>query len=222
MSTRPRRALADLTLNQPAPGAGLAASIHAPPRTRKTSSFANNTRKLMSTPTTNRPDLTNLTPAETRLRRREWNRGPLTDLFPLIPSTALDRILDICIDVKDYTYNLSESKNWNHRRLTSIVVAHVRHAYSDYDKLLREDKLERYEARRRSGDQVWRVLREWCPWDDSNPVLEQAWRATLVPPEERDPTWDPMDVDEESDGEGEVPTGVGGVVEFEDDPMDLD
>ncbi|KAF2162209.1 hypothetical protein M409DRAFT_69149 [Zasmidium cellare ATCC 36951] len=172
--------------------------------------------------TASRPaNLSNLTPSETRLRRREWNRGPLTDLFPLIPSAPLERLLDICIDVKNYTYNLSESKFWNARRLTSIVVAHVRHNYSDYDRLLREERVERYEARRRSGDQVWRKLREWCPWEEANPVLERAWRATLVPPEERDPTWDPMDVDEESDGEGEEEAPVGGDG-VEDDPMDLD
>lgn len=103
--------------------------------------------------------------------------------------------------------------------MTSIVVAHVRHAYSDYDRLLREDKLERYEARRRSGPTVWKVLREWCPWDRSNSVLERAFQVTLVPPEERDPSWDPMDIDEESDGEESRP---GEDAALEDDPMDLD
>lgn len=103
--------------------------------------------------------------------------------------------------------------------MTSFVVAHVRHAYSDYDKLLREERLERYAARKRSGPTVWKVLREWCPWDRSNVVLERAFQVTLVPPEERDPSWDPMDIDEESDGEGEGPDGGAA---FDDDPMDLD
>lgn len=146
-------------------------------------------------------------------KRREWNRSFIADLFPRIPSHALERILDICLE-KNAIYNLSQSKYWNARRLTSIAVAHVRHTYSDYDELLRKGEVERYEARKRTGDQVWKVLRQWCPWNESNEALERCWRATLLSPEERDPTWDPMDVDDESDDEGaqnEV-----------DDPMDLD
>jgi hypothetical protein len=144
-------------------------------------------------------------------QRREWNRGPISDYFPRVPPHALERILDICL-AKDAIYNLSESKQyWNARRFTSIVVAHVRHTYSDYDRLLREEHLERYEARKVTAARVWNVLREWCPWDESNPVLERCWKATLLSPEERDPSWDPMDVDsDESD------------VEYVDDPMDLD
>ena len=153
-------------------------------------------------------DLTNLSPEEWRLRKREWNRGPLTDLFPRIEPSALERVLDICID-KSFTYNLSEAKRWNARRYTCIVVAHVRHFYSDYDKLLRQD-VERYEARRRTSQQVWKMLRQWCPWDESNDLLERCFQATLQRPEERDPSWDPMDIDDESD------------FEHVDDPMDLD
>lgn len=146
---------------------------------------------------------------EDHLRRREWNRGPLQDLFPRIPADALERVLDLCIN-KSFTYNLSESKRFNARRYTSIVVAHVRHAYSEYDKLLREDKVERYDARQRTSAQVWKVLRVWCPWNDSNDLLEPCFKATLLKPEERDPGWDPMDIDADSD------------VDCADDPMDLD
>jgi len=107
------------------------------------------------------------------LRRREWNRGPLQDLFPRIPATALETLLDICISRrKNFVYNLSESKRWNARRYTGIVVAHVRHAYTEYDSLVREEGVERYEARRRTAEKVRKVLREWCPWDESNEVLE--------------------------------------------------
>ncbi|KAK5112804.1 hypothetical protein LTR85_011138 [Meristemomyces frigidus] len=141
-------------------------------------------------------------------RRREWNRSPLTDLFPRIPPTALEQVLDICIS-KDFTYKLSQPKYWNARRYTSITVAHVGHAYSDYDALLRgEGKLERYEARHRTSAQVWKVLREWCPWEESNDQLERCFRVTLLRPEEQDPEWDPMEIDGDS--------------EFADDPMDLD
>ena len=154
-------------------------------------------------------NLLGLSDQESWKRKREWNRGPLSDLFPRIPDSALERILDICIG-KGFTYNLSESKRWSARRLTSIVIAHVRHAYSDYDKLLREDRVERFEAREQTSEKVWKVLREWCPWDDSNDVLERCFQATLLRPEERDPDWDPMDIDADSD------------VEYADDPMDLD
>lgn len=146
-------------------------------------------------------------------KRREYNRAPLSDLFPKIPANSLEIILDICLE-KDAIYNLSESKFWNARRFTSIVVAHVRHNHTDYDELLRKADVGRYEARKRTGDQVWKVLRQWCPWDDSNEVLERCWRATLLSPEERDPTWDPMDVDSDSDDEG-------GDLDVH-DPMDLD
>ncbi|CAK4032820.1 hypothetical protein AC579_7369 [Lecanosticta acicola] len=162
--------------------------------------------------------LSNLSPEAERRRRREWNRGPLQDLFPRIPPNALEVILDKCID-KPFTYNLSESKVWNSRRYTSIVVAHVRHFYSTYDALLRDEMLERYEARRRSSQQVWKVLREWCPWDADNGVLEQCFNATLLPPSERDPTWDPMDIDDDSDGE-EAPHRAN--TSFDEDAMDLD
>lgn len=139
--------------------------------------------------------------------KREWNRGPISDLFPRIPGSALESILDICIE-KGFTYNLSQSKWWNARRYTSIIVAHVRHAYTDYDKLLRVDGLERYAARQETSERLWKVLREWCPWDESNEVLERCFRATLMPREERDPMDDPMDIDVDSD--------------FADDPMDID
>jgi hypothetical protein len=174
----------------------------------------------MSPPPTPLPDLSNLTPTEVYYRKREWNRGPLTDLFPRIPSTALERLLDNII-AKDFTYNLSDPKFNNSRRYTSMVVAHVRHFYSDYDKLWRDEGVERWEARKRTAEKVWKVLREWCPWDESNEVLERCWKATLVSPDERDGTWDPMDVDDEDEVFGK---GDGGVVTVVDDgdPMDLD
>ena len=154
--------------------------------------------------------LLSLSAEEALQRRREWNRGPLVDLFPRIPSHALERILDICIS-KNFTYNLSNSRHWNARRYTSIVIAHVRHSHSDYDKLLRgEPRVERFAARERTGSQVWKVLRQWCPWDESNEVLEKCFQATLLRPEERGLEWDPMAIDADSD------------VEFVEDPMDLD
>jgi len=143
------------------------------------------------------------------LRRREWNRGPLHDFFPRIPPSALERVLDICID-KHLVYQLSQPKYWNARRFTSIVVAHVRHTNTDYDRLLREEKVERYEARHRTSKQVWKVLRDWCPWDESNDQLERCFQVTLLRPEERDPEWDPMDIDSDSE------------CDYADDPMDLD
>ena len=151
--------------------------------------------------------LNGLTLEEQRQRKREWNRGPISDLFPMIPATALEKILDVCID-KSFTYNLSESKLWNAKRYTSIVIAHVRHNYSDYDQLLREH-VERFAARDQTSPKVWKVLRDWCPWDSSNEVLERCFMATLQRPEERDAEWgDPMDVDSDED--------------YVDDPMDLD
>lgn len=148
----------------------------------------------------------------TNEQRRSWNRGPFLDLFPRLPPATLETLLDLSL-AKSAIYDLSESKHWNSIRLTSIAVAHCRHAFSDYDALLREG-VERFEARKRSGQKVWKVLREWCPWDESNPVLERCWRATVLRPEEREPGWDPMDLDQsESEGEGEINGG---------EPMDLD
>ncbi|KAJ8610127.1 hypothetical protein MRB53_038734 [Persea americana] len=152
-------------------------------------------------------ELESLPADQQRLRKREWNRDFLQDIFPRVPQHTLEHILDILIS-KNVVYNLSESKFWNMRRFTSIVVAHVRHNYSDYDKLLREKNVERYAARQTSALQVWKTLREWCPWEESNQVLERCFKATLLRPEERGADFDPMDIDEESD--------------FEDDPMDLD
>ena len=146
------------------------------------------------------PDQSNT--IETRQRRREWNRGPLTDLFPRIPAAALERLLDLYID-KGFTYNLSDAKLRNARRYISMTVAHVRHQYTDYDELLRgEPSLERYEVRKRTAESVWKVLREWSPWDCvETEIMERCLKATLVRPEERDERWDPMDVDEESEDE---------------------
>ena len=133
--------------------------------------------------------------------------------------SSRERILDITL-AKDFTYNLSESKRWSARRLTSIVVAHVRHACSDYDELLREEFVERYEARQKTGSQVWKVLREWCPWDESNDVLGRCFKATLVRPEEREAReWeDLMDVDSDS----ELFSGRAAAAADVDDPMELD
>lgn len=164
-----------------------------------------------------RLDLSRLTPAQQHERKREWNRGPLGDLFPRIPVSDLERVLDRCIE-KDFVYNLSESKFWNARRYNIIVIAHVRHLHSDYDRLLRDGSCERYAARQATAQQIWKVLRDWCPWDDSNEVLERCFRATLLPIEQRDPTWDPMDIDsdDESGAREEIITADVG------DPMDLD
>lgn len=152
--------------------------------------------------------LSKLPPDQQRARQREWNRGPISDLFPRIPRQALEPILDLCID-KGFTYDLSQSKFYNARRYTSIIVAHVRHQYSDYDRLLREVGLARYDARAATSEAVWKVMRLWCPWDESNEVLRRCFHATLVRPEHRGNAWDPMDIDEDSDDEGG-------------DPMDLD
>ena len=45
-----------------------------------------------------------------------------------------------------------------------------------------------------------------------NEVLQRCFDATLLRPEERDPSWDPMDIDEDDMSD------VGDI----DDPMDLD
>lgn len=172
-------------------------------------------------------DSLGLTAEQAYSRRREWNRGPLTDLFPRIPSASLEDILDICIS-KGFTYNLSESRLWNARRYTAITVAHVRHQHSEYDSLLK-DGVERFEARQQSGAKVWKVLKDWCPWESSNEVLRKCFEATLLPLEQREQEWafvdDPMDIDSESDlgGDGSV-DGVGRAHDdgFADDPMDLD
>ena len=65
-------------------------------------------------------------------QRRLWNRGPLLDLFPRLPSKTLESLLDICL-TKSAIYDLSESKHTNSLRLTSLTVAHCRHNFSDYD-----------------------------------------------------------------------------------------
>lgn len=49
----------------------------------------------------------------------------------------------------------------------------------------------------------------------SNEALQRCFEASIVPPWERDPTWDPMDIDE-SDDEGQDEHDVLA------DPMDLD
>ncbi|KAK0941377.1 hypothetical protein LTR29_007064 [Friedmanniomyces endolithicus] len=155
---------------------------------------------------------------EEHQRRRLWNHAPIRDLFPRIPASALERVLDLCI-ARPFTYNLSQSKIWNARHLTSVVVAHVRHAYSDYDKLLREQQVERFEARHRTAERVWKVLREWCPWDESNEVLERCFRVTLLRPEERQPAdaeWDPMEIDDYEEPECVNES------DFVGDPMEID
>ena len=58
-----------------------------------------------------------------------------------------------------------------------------------------------------------KVLREWCPWDSSNDVLSVCFQASILRPEERDPAWDPMDIDSDSDDEPDE--------QCPDDAMDL-
>jgi hypothetical protein len=163
-----------------------------------------------------------LSDPEYRQRRRQWNRDPLQDLFPRIPPAALERVLDICINL-NFTYNTSESRHWNARRYSSIVVAHVRHFYTDYDKLLSVDREERFAARKRTSGRVWKILREWCPWDEANEVLERSFQATLLRPEERGPEWDPMDIDDERFFATTNVESSNNLVEIDHgDPMDLD
>lgn len=150
----------------------------------------------------------------TDAQRRSWNTKILDDLFPRLPAGTTTRILDICL-AKNVIYDLSESRHWNSIRITSLVVAHCRHGFSDYDALLRQG-VERFEARKRTAQAVWKVLRQWCPWDESNPVLERCWKVTTLRPEEREPGWDPMDLDESEDEEEKGCDADGG------EPMDLD
>jgi hypothetical protein len=144
------------------------------------------------------------------------------DLFPRIPPAALERVLDICINL-NFTYNTSESRFWNARRYSSIVVAHVRHFYTDYDKLLSVDREERFAARKKTSAKVWKILRDWCPWDEANEALERCFQVTLLRPEERGPEWDPMDIDDERFFVTTIvePTNVDIDLD-EGDPMDVD
>jgi len=158
-----------------------------------------------------------------RARRREWNRTPLADLFPRIPAAALERVLDLCINV-GFTYNTSQGRLWNARRYSSIVVAHVRHFYTDYDRLLKVEHEERFAARKKTAAKVWKILRGWCPWDEANEVLERCFNATLLQPERRDAEWDAMDIDDESfyvTNDSSQATSLAQFHDF-DDPMDLD
>lgn len=206
-------------LNDPAVHAALASHASLMTTTSRPHNGTNSWESLLG-----------LTADEAHARKREWNRGPLTDLFPRIPNSALERILDICIK-KDFTYDLSQAKLWNARRFTAITVAHVRHQYSTYDQLLNEG-VERFEARRQSGPTVWKMLKEWCPWDSSNEALEKCFKATLVPFEQREVEYafvdDPMDIDTESDFGGKprrnAANGLNHAppVDFADDPMEID
>lgn len=40
-------------------------------------------------------DLSHLDPLETRRRKRAWNKGPITDLFPRIDDKSLVRIITL-------------------------------------------------------------------------------------------------------------------------------
>ena len=82
----------------------------------------------------------------------------------------------------------------------AITIAHVRHQCTGYDALLRGEQVERFEARWRTTDEVWRVLRAWCPWDASNEVLG-CFQATLVPLKQRGAEFgdDPMDLESGSE-----------------------
>ena len=83
---------------------------------------------------------------------------------------------------------------------------------------------ERFAARRATGDRVWKILREWCPWDEANDQLERCFQVTLVPAEQRGAEWDPMDIDDESFYTSSSSSAMDAEEKMEivDDPMDLD
>ncbi|KAL4801231.1 hypothetical protein BDV18DRAFT_149712 [Aspergillus unguis] len=120
-------------------------------------------------------------------------RDVLKDLFPNIPDNDLNQIIKTAFQKGQRKVGTAVELPLA-RRAQLAVVAHIRHIYTDYDRLLKSTSF--HEARATVEQPTLAKLVEWRGDDENGKtVLEDVFREVIVI----------SDDDDESDFEGEVP-----------------
>ncbi|PYH95877.1 hypothetical protein BO71DRAFT_196069 [Aspergillus ellipticus CBS 707.79] len=119
-------------------------------------------------------------------------RDVLKDLFPNIPDNDLNQIIKTAFQKGQRKVGTAVELPLA-RRAQLAVVAHIRHIYTDYDRLLKATSF--HEARSLVEEPTLAKLVEWRGDDENGrTVLEDVFREVIV-----------ISDDEDSDAEGEAP-----------------
>ncbi|KAE8397559.1 hypothetical protein BDV37DRAFT_265403 [Aspergillus pseudonomiae] len=119
-------------------------------------------------------------------------RDVLKDLFPNIPDNDLNQIIKTAFQKGQRKVGTAVELPLA-RRAQLAVVAHIRHVYTDYDRLLKTTSF--HEARSIVEEPTLAKLVEWRGDDENGKtVLEDVFREVIV-----------ISDDEDSDTEGDIP-----------------
>ncbi|KAE8136152.1 hypothetical protein BDV38DRAFT_272218 [Aspergillus pseudotamarii] len=122
-------------------------------------------------------------------------RDVLKDLFPNIPDNDLNQIIKTAFQKGQRKVGTAVELPLA-RRAQLAVVAHIRHVYTDYDRLLKTTSF--HEARSIVEEPTLAKLVEWRGDDENGKtVLEDVFREVIV-----------ISDDEDSDTEGDMPQAV--------------
>ncbi|RAL00234.1 DUF2293 domain-containing protein [Aspergillus ibericus CBS 121593] len=122
-------------------------------------------------------------------------RDVLKDLFPNIPDNDLNQIIKTAFQKGQRKVGTAVELPLA-RRAQLAVVAHIRHIYTDYDRLLKATSF--HEARTLVEEPTLAKVVEWRGDDENGKtVLEDVFREVIV-----------ISDDEDSDTEGEAPPSV--------------
>ncbi|KAE8366675.1 hypothetical protein BDV27DRAFT_124955 [Aspergillus caelatus] len=122
-------------------------------------------------------------------------RDVLKDLFPNIPDNDLNQIIKTAFQKGQRKVGTAVELPLA-RRAQLAVVAHIRHVYTDYDRLLKTTSF--HEARSIVEEPTLAKLVEWRGDDENGKtVLEDVFREVIV-----------ISDDEDSDTEGDIPQAV--------------
>lgn len=123
-------------------------------------------------------------------------RDVIRDLFPKIPDEDIALIIKTAFQKGERKVGTAVELPLA-RRAQLAVVAHIRHMYTDYDKLLKKTSFQ--EARRQVEDVTLEKLVQWRGDDESGmPVLEDVFREVIV-----------ISDDEGDDEDDETPLATG-------------
>ncbi|PLB44061.1 hypothetical protein P170DRAFT_441507 [Aspergillus steynii IBT 23096] len=122
-------------------------------------------------------------------------RDVLKDLFPNIPANDLNQIIKTAFQKGQRKVGTAVELPLA-RRAQLAVVAHIRHLYTDYDRLLKTTSF--HEARSTVEEPTLARLVEWRGDDENGKtVLEDVFREVIV-----------ISDDEDSDAEGDLPPSL--------------
>ncbi|KAF1964460.1 hypothetical protein BU23DRAFT_492578 [Bimuria novae-zelandiae CBS 107.79] len=117
---------------------------------------------------------------------KEHIRGAIREIFPKIPEADLTSIVNHAFE--EGTNRVGNAKELSlARRVQLAVVAHIRHTYTDYDKILKHKTGTWTEARQRVEHVSLAKLKEWRDeTDEASNELEETFREVIVLDDDED------------------------------------